>query len=62
MMSVAVLMRAWVKVAKELDVEPKVLADDVIVIAKGTRMLKRLARALTATHHYLQEGFGSRIV
>lgn len=46
--------------AKELNVEPKVLADDVMAIARGTRMLRRLASALRATHCHLQD-MGAKI-
>lgn len=35
MMIVALLMRPWIMLAKEMNVEPKVLADDAMIIAKG---------------------------
>ena len=34
MMIVALLMRPWIMMMKEMNVEPKVLADDVMIIAK----------------------------
>ena len=55
MMIAALVLRAWVQMTKELNLEPKVLADDVMIIARGTRMLRRLARALRATHCFLQD-------
>ena len=60
MMIVALLMRPWIMLMKELNVEPKVLADDAMIIAKGSRMIKRLARALNGTHSYLH-GMGAKV-
>ena len=54
MMIVAIMMRPWVSMLKGMDVQPKVLADDVLIIAQGKSMLSRMARALNATHIYLQ--------
>ena len=39
---------------------PKVLADDVLVIATGARMLRRRARAVDETHAYLHD-LGARV-
>ena len=44
MMIVALMMRPWIMLMKEMNVDPKVLADDAMIIAKGIRMIKRLAR------------------
>ena len=55
MMIVALLMRPWIMMMRELNAEPKVLADDVMIIAKGTRMIKRLARSLNGTHTDLHD-------
>lgn len=55
MMIVALIMRPWLQKTKELNVEPKVLADDVLIIATGARMIKRLARAIDATHEFLHD-------
>ena len=54
-MLVALIMRPWLRKAKEPNVEPKVFADDVLIIATGARMFKRLARALDETHAYLND-------
>ena len=47
---VALLMRAWVVEMKSMEVEAKILADDVLMITKGKRMLNKYARALNYTH------------
>jgi hypothetical protein len=54
MMIVAIMMRPWLSMIKEMGLQPKVLADDVLVLAQGKSMLSRLARGLNATHVYLQ--------
>ena len=46
---------------KKINVGPKVLVDDALVIAKGSRMIKRLARALNSTHSYLHN-MGAKVV
>lgn len=55
MMIVALIMRPWLQLMKEMNVDLKVLADDVIIIAKATRMIKRLAGMINATHAYLHD-------
>ena len=60
MMIVALLMRPWIFKMKEQKVEPKVLADDVCIIAKGKAMVARLAKALEMTHEYCHD-FGGTI-
>ena len=60
MMIVALLMRPWLVLIKSMHVEPKVLADDVCIIAKGRRIISKPAKALEATHEYCQD-FGARI-
>lgn len=54
LMVVALLMRAWLVMMLQMRVDPRVLADDVLLIAKGGRMMKKFAAALEATHRYLQ--------
>ena len=51
----ALLMRAWVVEVKAMGVQPKVLADDVLMVAQGRSMLKKYAKALNFTHLYLQD-------
>ena len=60
MMIVALLLRPWICMIKTLRVITKVLADDVMIVAKGKRMLASFANALGATHTYMQD-MGSRI-
>ena len=55
MMIMALIMRPWLQKTKELNVEPKVLADDVLIIATGSRIIKRLARAIDAAHEFLPD-------
>ena len=60
MMVVALIMRAWVQMAKAQGATPRVLADDVLIVAKGEDMLKVFARTLNATYEYLQ-AMGAKI-
>ena len=60
MMVVALLMRAWLVMMLQMQVDPRVLADDVLLIAKGARMVRKFAAALEATHGYLQ-AMGAKI-
>ena len=60
MMVVALMMRAWIIMLRPMQVLPRVLADDVCIIAKGSHMLKKLARALNATHRFCQD-MGAKI-
>ena len=53
MMVVALLMRPWLVMMKMMHIMPRVLADDVLLMAKGRDMLAQFARALNATHDYL---------
>lgn len=55
MMVVALLMRPWMIVAKVMGVEPKVLANDVFMLARGRRMIETFAKVLNATHEYLRD-------
>ena len=57
---VALLMRAWIIEMRAIDVDAKVLADDVLMVVKGRRMLRQFTKALDYTHQYLQD-MGSRI-
>ena len=57
---VALLMRAWIMKMRSMQVAAKVLADDVLVVAKGRRMLRQYTKALNYTHQYLQD-MGSKV-
>ena len=60
MMFVALLMRAWICTMKTFVVMPRVLADDVLIVAAGVDMLRKHAHALNQTHIYLQ-AVGARV-
>ena len=53
MMMVALLMRAWVVMMKEMKVMPSLLVDDILILSKGERAKEDFEKALTATHEYL---------
>ena len=57
---VALLMRAWAIELRVMHVDTKVLADDVLIVAKGRRMLRQYTKALNYTHQYLQD-MGSKV-
>ena len=50
MMFVALHMRPWLIKMDELNVTANILADDVILVAKGAEMLKTLPKALDIIH------------
>ena len=52
---VALLMRAWIVEMGCMGIEAKILADDVLMIAKGKKMLQTYAKALKYTHQYLHD-------
>ena len=52
MMFVGLHMRPWLQQMKKLDVIAKILADDVILVAKGANMLETFPRALEKTHRF----------
>ena len=58
---VALLMRPWVITMRQRDVEANILADDVLMIAKGKKMLRTYPNALNYTHQYLQD-MGAKVV
>ena len=60
MMVVALLMRPWVLMAGHMGAVARVLADDVMIIAKGRRMLSIFANVLHATHQFLRS-MGSKV-
>ena len=53
MMVVAILMRPWIVRMRGLQLQVKVLADDVLLLARGTDMVRTFANALRDTHRYL---------
>ena len=53
MMMVALLMRAWVIMMREMEAMPSLLVDDILIISKGKNVKENFEKALTATHEYL---------
>ncbi len=60
MMFVALLMRPWIIMMRNANVFATLLADDVLIISVGSRMVGRFAKALDRTHEYLMD-MGSRV-
>ena len=61
MMMTAIIMRPWIKLMRNIvQVECFILADDVLIIAKGQQMITHFVQALNLTHAYLQ-AMGARI-
>ena len=54
MMLVALLLRSGSLLCKVLRVIPKAMADDVLIIGKGSGMLGKYAHDPNETHKYLQ--------
>ena len=55
MMMIALLLRPWVHVVKKVGATPKVLADDILVVASGNRCTAVYASALDLTHQYMED-------
>ena len=60
MMVIALCMRPWVLKMKDMDVQPRVLADDLLVVADGPRHAVLAEAALDTTHSMLH-AMGARI-
>ena len=55
MMAVALLMRPWIILMRCIPgVQVYILADDVLIVATGKRMVRSIAEAIDKTHAYLQ--------
>ena len=55
MMVVALLTRAWVMQMRRAAVEPRVLADDLLIMATGDHSLKLFQYAYNATRKHLED-------
>ena len=56
MAMVALTMRPWLIMMRTVgDITCYILADDVLILAIGPRMIGKLARALNKTHKYLKQ-------
>ena len=56
MAMVALIMRPWIiQMRRIAGIACYILADDVLVLAKGPDMVGRLAEALNSTHEFLQD-------
>ena len=53
MMFVALLLRPWLQMMGDYNVKAAILADDIIIVAKGATMVRTFVNALNATHEYL---------
>ena len=48
-------LRAWIVKMKSMAVKPKILADDLQIIASGTRHLELFEQAFDTTHEHLED-------
>ena len=61
MAMVALLMRPWIVMMRGIQgVRCYILADDVMILAEGSRMLANVAQGLNETHEYLKD-LGARV-
>ena len=54
MMVVALLLRAWIVAMKSMGLRPRVLADDLQLIAIGKDHLKDFKEGFDATHRHIE--------
>ena len=55
MTTVGLIMRPWIIMMRTIDeTQCFILADDVLILSTGKRMIGRFAHALNSTHMYLQ--------
>ena len=55
MMITALLLRPWISQMTELGVHPRVMADDLQVVARGADHLRDYTDAMDKTHLHLQD-------
>ena len=56
MTNVALIMRPWILTVKNITgISCFILADDVLIVGAGMKMLTKFAGALNATHEYLHQ-------
>ena len=55
MMLIAFLLRPWIMIMDKMDVIPRILADDILIMAIGNEHEKRFKAAYEATHVFLQD-------
>ena len=60
MMFVALILRPWMKHMDAHQVDPRTLADDLLITAAGRDCKQRTINATLATHAYLQ-AMGSKV-
>ncbi len=60
MLFTALIMRPWVLMAKARGCLPRILADDIMLIAKGKGAIRRFASVLNLSHQYLLD-MGAKI-
>ena len=60
MMFTALIMRPWVMLAKGRGCIPRILADDIMLIAKGKGAIRKFATTLQLSHQYLLD-MGAKI-
>ena len=56
----ALLLKPWCNLMRHLHLIPRVLADDVMVLARGADHVRRFQIGFTQTHGYVQD-IGGRI-
>ena len=54
MMMAALIMRPWIIIMRTCGAACLILAGDILIMAKGKRMMGMFAKALNATHKYLK--------
>ena len=54
MVIVALLLRVWTREMKAMGLQPRVLADDLQVVATGAEHLDTFVRSFDATHQHLE--------
>ena len=60
MMVIAMMMRPWLVQMKQAAVAPRILADDLQILARGPNRLSHFEFAFDATHKHLYD-MGARI-
>ena len=55
MVITSLLLRAWIVQMKSIAVKPRILADDLQIIASGTRHLELFELAFDTTHEHLED-------
>ena len=52
---IALLMRTWIEVSREAEIQPRVLADDISFISHGKGCINQIINAMEISRNFLKD-------